>query len=209
MKKKHLLVVLAIVLVAAVAAAAGWYWHRSHDPLGLARAAMARGDLRTAQIALRSLLRAQPQSAEAHYRLGAVQLQLGDPVAAEKELKLAEAGGWNRQAVRPLLGNRIAELIGLHIDAKRYLVTTDAAYRSSLSQTSIDTLALQGGEMAADEVARFEGWTHWRAALDLRRADEAAKTPGRDVPGLETWLPALRAAARPNTHTLQEPSHGA
>ena len=103
MKKKHLLVVLAIVLVAAVAAAAGWYWHRSHDPLGLARAAMARGDLRTAQIALRSLLRAQPQSAEAHYRLGAVQLQLGDPVAAEKELKLAEAGGWNRQAVRPLL----------------------------------------------------------------------------------------------------------
>ena len=113
------------------------------------------------------------------------------------------------EAVRPLLGNRIAELIGLHIDAKRYLVTTDAAYRSSLSQTSIDTLALQGGEMAADEVARFEGWTHWRAALDLRRADEAAKTPGRDVPGLETWLPALRAAARPNTHTLQEPSHGA
>ena len=29
--------------------------------------------------------------------------------------------------------------------------------------------------------------------------DEAAKTPGRDVPGLDAWLPALRAAARPAT----------
>ena len=29
----------------------------------------------------------------------------------------------------------------------------------------------------------------------LRRADEAAKVPGRDVPGLDAWLPALRAAA--------------
>ena len=100
------------------------------------------------------------------------------------------------EAVRPLLGDRIAELIGLHIDAKRYLVTTDAGYRGRLSQTSIDTLVLQGGDMTADEVARFEGWTHWRAALDLRRADEAAKTPGRDVPGLDAWLPALKAAAR-------------
>ena len=64
---------------------------------------MARGDLRTAQIALRAMVRDQPQSAEAHFRLGAVQLQLGDAVAAEKELKLAQAGGWNRRAVMPLL----------------------------------------------------------------------------------------------------------
>ena len=30
-------------------------------------------------------------------------------------------------------------------------------------------------------------------AVLLRRADEAAKTPGRQVDGLETWLSALRA----------------
>ncbi len=101
------------------------------------------------------------------------------------------------EAVRPVLGDRIAELTGLHIDAKRYLVTTDPAYRACLSPVSIETLALQGGDMTPAEVARFEAWPNWRAALDLRRADEAAKTPGRDVPGLDAWLPALRAAVRP------------
>ena len=103
MKKKYLLVVLAILLVGATAAGGAWYWHRSHDQLGIARAAMARGDLRTAQIALRGLVRDRPESAEAHFRLGMVQLQLGDAVAAEKELKLALAAGWNRRAVLPLL----------------------------------------------------------------------------------------------------------
>ena len=64
---------------------------------------MARGDLHSAQIELRAMLRDRPQSAEAHFRLGVVQLQFGDPVAAERELKLAQAGGWNNQVVMPLL----------------------------------------------------------------------------------------------------------
>jgi predicted HD phosphohydrolase len=99
------------------------------------------------------------------------------------------------EAVRDLLGNRVAELVGLHIDAKRYLVATDGAYRAVLSPASIETLALQGGDMNADEIARFERFAHWRDALRLRRADEAAKTPGRSVPGLDAWLPILRALA--------------
>jgi predicted HD phosphohydrolase len=98
-------------------------------------------------------------------------------------------------AVRGLLGDRVAELVGLHINAKRYLVTTDTAYRAILSPASIRTLALQGGDMSPEETARFEAWPSWRDALRLRRADEAAKSPGRDVPGLGAWLPALRAVA--------------
>ena len=102
--------------------------------------------------------------------------------------------GWaGADAVRGLLGERVAELVGLHIDAKRYLVTTDLAYRAILSPASIETLALQGGDMRPEETARFEAFAHWRDALRLRRADEAAKTPGRAVPGLEAWLPAIRA----------------
>ena len=108
--------------------------------------------------------------------------------------------GWaGAEAVRGVLGRRVAELVGLHIDAKRYLVTTDTAYRARLSPVSIQTLALQGGDLSAEEVARFEAWPHWREALRLRRADEAAKTPGRDVPGLSSWLPALRAVAAEQT----------
>ena len=103
MKKKYLLVILAILLVGGAAGGGAWYWHLSHDYLGTARAAMARGDMRTAQIALRAMVRDRPQSTEAHFRLGVVQLQFGDAVAAERELKLAQAGGWNPRAVMPML----------------------------------------------------------------------------------------------------------
>ncbi len=99
------------------------------------------------------------------------------------------------QAVRGVLGERVAELVGLHIAAKRYLVTTDPGYRSLLSPTSIHTLTLQGGDMSPEEIAEFETYAHWREGLMLRRADEAAKTPGRPVEGIEAWLPALRALA--------------
>jgi len=104
----------------------------------------------------------------------------------------AEVGA---EAVRGLLGDRVADLIALHVDAKRYLVATDEAYVARLSPVSVATLRLQGGGMNADEIAAFEAkpWAH--DAVLLRRADEAAKVPGRAVPGLDHWRPALRKVA--------------
>jgi predicted HD phosphohydrolase len=99
------------------------------------------------------------------------------------------------EAIRGVMGDRVARLVGLHIDAKRYLVATDPTYFDLLSPASIHTLALQGGGMTSAETAAFQTHAHWREALLVRRADEAAKTPGRAVPGLEAWLPALRALA--------------
>lgn len=104
----------------------------------------------------------------------------------------ANVGG---EAVRDILGARVAALVALHADAKRYLVTTDPAYRAKLSPVSIKTMEAQGGMMTADEVTAFEAKPHWREALVLRMADDAAKTPGRQVPGIDTWLPVLRAVA--------------
>ncbi len=95
-------------------------------------------------------------------------------------------------AVRGLLGDRVAQMIALHVAAKRYLVSSDPAYRGRLSPVSIETLRLQGGEMSAAEIAAYEAEDHWREGLKLRQADEAAKTPGRAAPGLESWLPILR-----------------
>ena len=48
-------------------------------------------------------------------------------------------------AVRSLLGERVSELVRLHVDAKRYLVTRDASYRAGLSPVSIASLEAQGG----------------------------------------------------------------
>ena len=46
---------------------------------------MKKGDLKSAQIDLRNAVRNDPQNAEAHYWLGRVAFELGDPVAAERE----------------------------------------------------------------------------------------------------------------------------
>ncbi|MDH4384027.1 MAG: HD domain-containing protein [Caulobacter sp.] len=99
------------------------------------------------------------------------------------------------EAVRGVLGERVAALVGLHVLAKRYLVTTDPDYRARLSPISVASLAAQGGDLSESEVQAFEARDHWREALMLRRADESAKVAGRDVPGLDSWLPALARVA--------------
>lgn len=98
-------------------------------------------------------------------------------------------------AVRGLLGERVAALVGLHVAAKRYLISTDADYAARLSPVSTQTLALQGGIMTAEEVAAFSANPQAHDAVLLRKADEAAKSPGRVVPGLDHWRPALRHLA--------------
>jgi predicted HD phosphohydrolase len=98
--------------------------------------------------------------------------------------------------VRPVLGDRIAELVRLHVPAKRYLVTTDPAYREGLDRGSITSLEHQGGDMSPDEVRAFESDPLYADAIALRRADEGGKVPGLDVPGLDTWLATLRSQDR-------------
>lgn len=95
------------------------------------------------------------------------------------------------EAVGPLLGTRVAELVSGHDHAKRYLVTAEPAYRAQLSTTSVVTLALQGGEMDSAERSAFEAGSHFEALVTLRRADDAAKVPGRIVPGLDEWRSTL------------------
>lgn len=98
-------------------------------------------------------------------------------------------------ALRPVLGDRVARLVEAHVPAKRYLVTVDPEYRASLSPGSIASLALQGGDLDAGAVAHHAASPWWADALELRRADDAAKTPGRVVPALDDWIAALRSVA--------------
>jgi predicted HD phosphohydrolase len=107
----------------------------------------------------------------------------------------AEHGRVAGDAVRRLLGDRVARLVELHVPAKRYLVSTDPAYRSTLSTGSTRTLELQGGRMTVDELERFAGLSDRADAVRLRQADEVAKDPGRHVPGLDEWRPVLEAVA--------------
>jgi putative PEP-CTERM system TPR-repeat lipoprotein len=77
------------------------------DNMTAVRDALAKGDLRTAQVTLRKIVRADPQNAEAHYRLGWVSIQLGDAVAAEREADAAQQRGFDTMATTRLLGQAL------------------------------------------------------------------------------------------------------
>lgn len=91
-----------------------------------------------------------------------------------------------------VLGPRIAELVRLHVPAKRYLVTTDPDYRAQLDRGSVSSLQRQGGDLSAAEARDFESEPLFADAVVLRRADEAGKVAGLPVPGLNSWTEALR-----------------
>ena len=88
-------------------------------------------------------------------------------------------------------GPAVLEPIRLHVAAKRYLVATDPEYLAGLSAASVHSLALQGGPMDDDEVALFEDTAFAMSAVQLRRWDDLAKTPGQATPPLAYYLALL------------------
>jgi predicted HD phosphohydrolase len=73
------------------------------------------------------------------------------------------------------------------VQAKRYLVARDTAYRDALSDRSAVTLALQGDAMDDVEARAFEASSDAGALVALRRADERAKVEGKVVAPLSSW----------------------
>ncbi|MCX4582765.1 HD domain-containing protein [Streptomyces sp. NBC_01481] len=107
----------------------------------------------------------------------------------------AEHGEHAAEAVRGLLGSRVARLVALHIPAKRYLAAADQEHAAGLSPESARTLTLQGGPMTPGEQAAFEADPDFAAGLALRRADDAGKVVGLRVAGLEHWRPRVERVA--------------
>ena len=73
------------------------------DYVANARDSLKKGDLKSAQIDLRNAVRSDPQNAEAHFLLGRVSMELGDPVAAEREAQAARDRGFDPHQAIPLL----------------------------------------------------------------------------------------------------------
>jgi predicted HD phosphohydrolase len=104
-----------------------------------------------------------------------------------------EIGG---DLVRPIVGERVAALVTAHVAAKRYLVATDARYAKRLSSVSTETLTVQGGPLAEAEALAFRALPCFDDAIELRRADDGGKVPGRKVPGLKRWAGPLYELAQ-------------
>jgi predicted HD phosphohydrolase len=116
-------------------------------------------------------------------------------IASSLDLKDGDHGVLGAELVAPLLGARVGALVEGHVDAKRYLVATDLAYRSILSENSTTTLRAQGGGMDPSEVSAFRERDDWEAMVALRRADDAAKVPDAAVRAAAEWRALLGAVA--------------
>jgi predicted HD phosphohydrolase len=94
--------------------------------------------------------------------------------------------------IAPFVPERVAWLVRMHADAKRYLCTTEPGYHATLSPASRHTLTLQGGLMSPEEVRRHAAHPWMADALRLRRWDDLAKIVGAPTRPLEAWEPLLR-----------------
>lgn len=70
---------------------------------------------------------------------------------------------------------RICATVEKHVDAKRFLVATQPAYRLKLSEASLQTLIWQGGPMNEEEVAAFKLHPFMQDIIKVRLWDEMAK----------------------------------
>ncbi len=76
----------------------------------------------------------------------------------------------------------VVDPIRLHVAAKRYLCYAEPGYWQALSPASRASLRVQGGPFTADEAKSFSEYPHFRAAVVLRRWDDAAKVSGLQTP---------------------------
>ncbi|OJI98060.1 hypothetical protein ASPVEDRAFT_880579 [Aspergillus versicolor CBS 583.65] len=119
------------------------------------------------------------------------------PDAKDMPAMIAPDGAYIGRASHEVLGERylrqlgfsekVCQLVGAHVLAKRFLVSTEEEYYGGLSETSKRTLKFQGGFFTEEQVrdARNDPWLD--AKLAVRRWDDRAKDPEMEVPGLDAY----------------------
>lgn len=101
--------------------------------------------------------------------------------------------------LRRHFGQEVSEPVRLHVQAKRYLCSTDPDYRNALSSASVQSLFLQGGPFTQEEALNFEKNPYYEDAIRLRSWDDEAKIPELVVPGLEYYRQRVELLAKKGT----------
>ena len=95
------------------------------------------------------------------------------------------------KVLAPIFGASVAQPVALHVTAKRYRCAVDPDYAATLSQTSTETLAAQGGPLDAEACSRFAAHPGCDDALRLRTWDDTGKMAEMDTPSLDDLRPLL------------------
>jgi predicted HD phosphohydrolase len=94
--------------------------------------------------------------------------------------------------IAPWVPARVAWLVRMHAEAKRYPCATEPGYYDALTPGSRFTMTLQGGAMTTDDAARRAQHPWMADAVRLRRWDDLAKMPDKVTEPIEAWAPLLR-----------------
>ncbi|WLQ16473.1 HD domain-containing protein [Hahella aquimaris] len=95
------------------------------------------------------------------------------------------AESWLREHGLP---ESLVRPIGMHVQAKRYLVATRPEYAKGLSVASKATLSQQGGPFTEEQCREFEADPAFHDAIRLRELDELGKAEEFELPPLKKWV---------------------
>jgi phosphonate degradation associated HDIG domain protein len=95
--------------------------------------------------------------------------------------------------LRLLFPPSVTEPIRLHVAAKRYLCAVEPSYWHTLSDSSKQSLLLQGDRFSIADAQAFIAQPFALEAVQLRQWDDRAKEVGLKMPDLEDFVPAMIA----------------
>ncbi|AEQ60617.1 putative HD phosphohydrolase [Acanthamoeba castellanii mamavirus] len=81
----------------------------------------------------------------------------------------------------------IANIVGNHVKAKRYLVTKYPEYKTNLSEASRQTLLYQKNTMSQEEMTEFESDPLFNKSLKLRFYDDQSKLLSKSIKPLDYY----------------------
>ncbi|EME79187.1 uncharacterized protein MYCFIDRAFT_143126, partial [Pseudocercospora fijiensis CIRAD86] len=161
------------------------------------------------QHSLQAATLAQNAGADEETVLGALLHDVGRFIpAAEKEGDMFFPDGtFAGKASHEVLGeaylrqlgfsDKICQLVGAHVWAKRYLTAVDKGYYDGLSLSSKTTLKYQGGPFTEEQVKKAQEDPLLEGKLTVRRFDDLAKDPNMQTPDLYSFeTSAVRALTR-------------
>ncbi|ORY29323.1 hypothetical protein BCR39DRAFT_532323 [Naematelia encephala] len=89
---------------------------------------------------------------------------------------------------------KVCQLVGAHVVAKRYLTATEPGYLEALSSASKASLKYQGGPFSSQQVEEFLQDPLHKEKIALRQWDDQAKRTDIKAPGLQTFRPIVERA---------------
>ena len=161
---KKVLLASTVVLVAATLGG-GWYILQHRDPLQQAKVLLAKGDYRSAGLQLRTAVRDNPSSAEAHALLAQLDIASDDAIAAEHEIRQAMDLHWDPASSIAVLSqaymrqNKWAEILkevpekGSTPEQTAYYLMTRAVAQRGLKDTLTSSATLEEAERLAPQNA--------------------------------------------------------